>query len=126
MAIYPVPGTVSFTLRRVTLVDGKAPCPPPLKTDDDGASMVVGTADHLLFDEFFTQTRNNLELHVHPPVKSGLILTPEYPWEPMMFAFNSLIKVNESDYRIYYDVIGAAPVSVDPSGQNGYLANYCS
>ena len=33
---------------------------------------------------------------------------------------NFLLKVNDSDFRIYYDVIGAAPLSVDPSGQNGY------
>ena len=80
----------------------------------------VGTSDHLLFDTFWESTRSNLELVVHPPVKSGLILTPEYPWEPLIYAFNNLIKVNDSDYRIYYDVIGAAPRSVDPSGQNGY------
>jgi hypothetical protein len=65
-------------------------------------------------------TRSHLDLVVHPPVKSGLILQPEYPWEPLIIAFNNLIKVNDSDYRIYYDVIGAAPLSVDPSGQNGY------
>ena len=40
--------------------------------------------------------------------------------EPIIFAGNTLVKVNDSDYRIYYDALGAAPRSVDPSGQNGY------
>ena len=82
--------------------------------------MVIGTKDHLMFDDFFTENRTDLELTVHPPAKGALILKPEFPWEPMIFAFNNLVKVSDSDYRIYYDVVGAAPFSVDPSGQNGY------
>lgn len=128
VAVYPVPGSARFTLHSLFLVEnGEAcsapeptPSPPQPAPANTGSVLVAGTSDHLMFDDHFTQNRTNLELKVQPPPKSGVILKPEFPWEPMIFAFNGLVKVNESDYRLYYDVIGAAPQSVDPSGQNGY------
>ena len=126
VAVYPAPGSARFTLNSMSLVENgdacSAPEPTPLPPSpaNTGSALVVGTSDHLMFDDHFTQNRTNLELKVQPPAKSGVILKPEYPWEPIIFAFHGLVKVNESDYRLYYDVIGAAPRSVDPSGQNGY------
>ena len=35
-----------------------------------------------------------------------MVVTPDRPWEYVIAGYNSVTKVNESDYRIYYDVIG--------------------
>ena len=76
-----------------------APAPAP-------ALLQPGTADHLLFDEHWTASSTGLTQTVHPPTKAGVVIKPEHPWEPVIFAYNSLVKVNDTDYRIYYDAIG--------------------
>ena len=51
------------------------------KTDDASlAALEVGTGEHLMFDEHWTQNSTGLQLAVNPPTKSGMILKPEYPW----------------------------------------------
>jgi hypothetical protein len=55
-----------------------------------------------------------VDLAVHAPTKAGLAVKPEHPWEPVIFMYNSLVKVNETDFRVYYDAIGCeTPGSCD-------------
>jgi hypothetical protein len=58
VAIYPTPGSAKFTLNSIVLVDEDAPCPnaaPPAPpsplSPSDPPAMIVGTSDHLLFDD---------------------------------------------------------------------------
>ena len=55
----------------------------------------VGTADHLLYDHHWTASLSpGLTLQVHRPTKMGVVVKPEHPWEPVLFAYNSLVKVS--------------------------------
>jgi hypothetical protein len=63
-----------------------------------------------LLNDFISST-----LQVHRPKKMGMVIEPEHPWEPIIFAYNSLVKVNETDYRVYYDAIGCT----DPTCNKG-------
>jgi hypothetical protein len=83
----------------------------PAKTDDDAvpadaAALAPGTTEHLLYDDHWTASATALTLTMHAPTKAGVVVKPEHPWEPVIFAYNSLVKVSDTDYRIYYDAIG--------------------
>ena len=83
-----VPRGVTGVLRNVRLPNGAAQNisltergPRVAKTDDASlAALEVGTGEHLMFDEHWTQNSTGLQLAVNPPTKSGMILKPEYPW----------------------------------------------
>jgi len=83
-----VPRGVTGVLRNVRLPNGAAQNisltergPRFAKTDDASlAALEVGTGEHLMFDEHWTQNSTGLQLAVNPPTKSGMILKPEYPW----------------------------------------------
>ena len=80
-----------------------------------GDPLVVGVEDHLLYDDYWTASSDGLQRVMHPPTKAGIVVKPEHPWEPIIFAYNSLVKVNDTDYRVYYDAIGCT----DPTCSSG-------
>ena len=46
-------------------------------------------------------------LELYPPTRTGImVVVPDRPWEYVIAGYNSVTKVNESDYRIYYDALG--------------------
>ena len=43
-----------------------------------------------------------------PTRKTGIMaVVPDKPWERLIFGYNSVLKVSDSDYRIYYDAFGS-------------------
>ena len=73
------------------------------------ASLVVGTAEHLLLWGDPALTANTtLVPQTHPPAKTGtMVVLPDKPWENLIFAYTSVLKVSDTDYRIYYDAFGS-------------------
>jgi hypothetical protein len=94
--------------------------PPPATTATTTASSVVdvGTAEHLLLWGDSALTANTtLVAKTHPPTKTGIMtVVPDKPWERLIYMFNTIVKVNETDYRIYYDAFG---LSTDGSRTGG-------
>ena len=79
------------------------------KTDDDDEVVAVGTREHLLLWGDSALTANTtLVAQTHPPRKTGVMaVVADKPWEFLIFAWTSVLKVNDSDFRIYYDAFGA-------------------
>ena len=49
-----------------------------------------------------------LELEVHPPTKLGAVITATEPWEvAAVYAYNTMLKVNDTTFFMYYDVIAS-------------------
>ena len=89
-------------------------CCSAVKSDDTATKPApVKTLEHLFLmgDSMETggwaSSTDNLVAKTHPPTRTGImVVTPDRPWEYVIAGYNSVTKVNESDYRIYYDVIG--------------------
>ena len=89
-------------------------CCSAVKSDDTATKPApVKTLEHLFLmgDSMETggwaSSTDNLVAKTHPPTRTGImVVTPDRPWEYVIAGYNSVTKVNESDYRIYYDLIG--------------------
>eukprot|EP01052_Picozoa_sp_SAG31_P001862 SAG31_NODE_62_length_28678_cov_21.548270_33_plen_149_part_00 len=69
----------------------------------------VGTVEHLFVDDAFTAEARGLALTMHPPAKTGqLLIAPDRPWERVLWWYTTILKVSETDYRLYYDADGPA------------------
>ena len=82
--------------------DDTATKPAPVKTMEhlflSGDSMETGG---------WAASTANLVAKTHSPTRTGImVVVPDRPWEYAIAGYNSVTKVNESDYRIYYDAIG--------------------
>ena len=119
----PIPGAGHVPLAQVFappfnasfwgfLVAKLSPPEPPhqqrrLKTEDSAAP--VGTGEHLLFDDHYFQQRKSLHFAMHQPRKTyELAVTATKPWEMALGGYASIVQAGPSDFRIYYDAMGAA------------------
>ena len=88
-----------------------------LKSDD----RAVDTAEHLFVDDP-TPASSGLTLTMHPPAKAEMLLVPDKPWEQIMWWYTTILKVSETDYRLYYDTDGPSGrflcVALSPDGVN--------
>eukprot|EP01051_Picozoa_sp_SAG22_P014907 SAG22_NODE_1874_length_3390_cov_38.934366_3_plen_125_part_00 len=59
------------------------------------------------------QSDNRISLEVHRPVKRGKVLVATEPWEAdAVYAYHSVVQVNESTVFLYYDVISGPAMRV--------------
>lgn len=90
-------------------------------SSDDETALSVGTDEHLFVDDMFTAQARGVMLTMHPPVKTGeILIAPDKPWERVLWWYTTILKVSETDYRLYYDTDGPAGrflcVALSPDG----------
>ena len=111
----PLPAAVPIRLR------AEGPSPPPLlpamallgaavlqlmaqvtpATGPSAGPLAVGTDEHLLVDDHFFTPLGGTALAMHPPAKGEMLIRPDKPWERILWWYVTILKVNESDYRLY-------------------------
>ncbi len=57
----------------------------------------------LFIDERFFAEQKGIELTVNPPVKAGLVLSPEMPWEKRVLGLYTTVLEDNGIYRMWYD-----------------------
>lgn len=59
---------------------------------------------------------------MHQPAKAEMLLVPDKPWEQIIWWYTTILKVSDSDFRIYYDVDGPSGrklcVALSSDGRN--------
>jgi hypothetical protein len=85
-----------------------APAKISLKTEDAPMSAVDPVSGKLLFVDraVLRSASSDIELEVHPPTKMGAVIIATEPWEAeAVYAYNTMLKVNDTTFFMYYDVI---------------------
>lgn len=83
----------------------------PASTNRRREPVDIGTDRQLLFDDFFTERREKVQLVVNPPRKTGIILLrADKPWESLMVnAWHTIMEDPDPldpsyKYRLWYEV----------------------
>ena len=73
------------------------------------AAMPATNRTKLLFLDtaLFAQQIGSMELEVHRPVKEGIAIFGQHPWESGVYAYHTAVRAGPRDYRLYYDCSSA-------------------
>ena len=66
------------------------------------AAIDVGSQKQLFIDDKFIGNCNNVTLTVNPPVKNGVAIDTDMPWDEASISYTSLLKDKSGSYRAYY------------------------
>lgn len=85
---------------------------------------VAAASKVLFFDGTHIEaTTGDVRLTLHRPAKLGRVLAPTEPWETYaVLAYNTVLKVDAGDFRLYYDCASAKPRT--PGGVPEFAARF--
>lgn len=102
-------GSTGFRLMLAVMLGGASalatPAPAPLQLEPGQRQLMI---DDILLDDSRAENPAGIApvIRMHPAKKTGqLMIVADKPWEGVIFYYDSIVRVNEDEFRIYYEYV---------------------
>jgi len=96
----------AYTVCRAITALAQDPAGTALPSDRSPRPITVGGEKQVFIDDRFIATSRNVELRMNPPLKLGVVLRPERPWEDKSIGFCASVIEHGGVFRLFYRADG--------------------